>query len=427
MKKITITIFTGLQWFSFIFISISVFGISSVNFAQTAPQTEKFEVPKIYVGQDFLDKKEIFKYEKTKEEKAIPYATIVIPGDNRPPKINQDEFNLKDIQGVYAGEIDDAKGIDILAAGSTKAFILDLDGKVKKVIDYNLGTYSDGGLKQIYNIPFISFADVDNDGKVEIIGTGVGLGVIINLKGQILWKYKITKKYADPDDIVISDINDDGKNEIVVAVQNRIEVYDFDSKKLKWSTKFAEETYSTLTDDRLKVADFNNDGKKEILAGESLIDANGKVIKNFEFFFYWIGIFIQDNQQPQLLGFKDNKIDFTDFDDETIKSYEAPLASLERKRRFETLPGYSLFSINILPVKLSNNEEKYLAILANGNDDEEFGSFMMLYVYDSAGNLVYQETIESFDSEIGILPNDDGTESLMITDDGRLNIYKKIN
>ena len=264
---------------------------------------------------------------------------------------------------------------------------------------------------------------MDNDGKVEIIGTGVGLGVIINLKGQILWKYKIKKKYADPDDIAINDIDDDGKKEIVVAIENRIEVYDFASQNLKWSAKFTEKTYSHLTPDTLKVADFNNDGKKEILAKESLIDADGKVIKNFGFLFYWMGILFQDNQPPVLLNFKNNKLKFTDLDNKTIKSYEAPLSSLVRKRRYETLPGYSLFSIKVTPVKLYKNEEKYLAILANGNDDEEFDSFMMLYVYNSAGNLVYQETIDSFDSEIGILPNKNGTESLLVTDDGRLNIY----
>ena len=201
-----------------------------VTEAQTLPA---LEVPKIYVGQDFFEKREIFRYEKTEKQKSIPYVMPAPKPGERVPPVDKDELELNDINGIYTGEIDDQKGTDILAAGDRKAFILDLGGKVKRVIDYNLGNYFDDGVTQSYNLPFITFADLDKDGKVEIIGNGVGIGAILNLKGKILWKYKITKEYTDPDDIVIDDLDGDGKNEILVAIENRLEVYDPVSQKMK--------------------------------------------------------------------------------------------------------------------------------------------------------------------------------------------------
>src|SRR5438045_3531581 len=75
----------------------------SINQAQTLP---KLEVPKIYAGEDFFVKREIFRYEKTKKEKEIPIGSFAPKDGERPPKIDKDEFELNNIEQIYAGEID---------------------------------------------------------------------------------------------------------------------------------------------------------------------------------------------------------------------------------------------------------------------------------------------------------------------------------
>jgi len=90
---------------------------------------------------------------------------------------------------VYTGELDKEPGVDILAAGDRRAFILAADGKVKKEIDYKLGRHFDGSLMQNRDFPFIEIADLNKDGFPEIAGRGVDACEIKDLSGKTVWKY----------------------------------------------------------------------------------------------------------------------------------------------------------------------------------------------------------------------------------------------
>jgi len=402
--------------FSSAFVLLLLFGIISPAKAQTS---DKLEVPKIYLGDNFLEKKEIFRFEKTAEEKAIPLLTIAPKDGKKRREVDKDSYELNDIEQIYAGEIDNIKGTDILAAGEGKAFILDTNGKVKRSFDYKLGNYGKH-LDQKNYIPFIKIVDVNNDGKVEIVGHGSINGVIIDLQGKVLWQYKMNKKDADTDYIVIGDINNDGKNEVVIAIENKIEIFDLKGKLLN-TFELADEIFESALRDPV-IADFDGDGKNEILVNEIIYSAKGEKIREVESPYSWDSIFVGDNGKISLLEFEDSKLKVSDVNGKSFANFDAPLSSLNRKKQYDF--GYSIFNAQAIQVKLLAEDTKFLAVLANADDPEEYGSFYILYVYDPSGRLVFQENIRASDSRICTIKNENGTESLLVTDDGKINLYK---
>lgn len=378
--------------------------------------SDKLEVPKIYAGQNFFDKREIFRYEKTKYDKSFGIATR-LGSDGKSPRIDIDEFELNSINAIYVGEIDNEKGADILAAGDQKAFILDIQGKIKKEVNYNFGSYFEDNTKHDYRLPFITIADVNNDGKVEIAGYGSRICLIIDLQGKTIWKYKnIGKgKGIDVDELVVADIDDDGKSEVVVTDRRNLEILNPDGE-LRLRKKLPD----WLNGNRLAVEDFNQDGKKEILVGKTFFDENGEVIVENEKI-YFTGISNLKNEGTVFLKFENNKLKFIGVKGNIIENFDAPQSSLKRKAGY--VGGYSIFNAEAKKVRLKANEADYLVVSADVYDEEAFKNFKMIYVYDSQGKLVYQETLQAFHSEMSVVPNENGTESLIITDDGKINLY----
>ena len=79
-----------------------------------------------------------------------------------------------------------------------------------------------------------------------------------------------------------------------------------------------------------------------------------------------------------------------------------------------------VYRANAMFVRLRANEEKYLAVYADASGREDFH---ILYIYNPQGALIYYETVDTFNGDLSILPKTDGTESLLITDDGKLLEY----
>ena len=379
--------------------------------SQTLPS---LEVPKIYQGQDFFDKKEIFRYEKTKEEKGTAYGIVALKDGEKSTKIDDDEFKLNRIVEVFSGEVDNEKGTDILVAGDRKAFILDTQGKIKKEINYNLGTYFDA-LTQDYNLPFISIVDLNNDGKVEIAGHGIRICLILDLQGKVVWKYKNIGKGEgiNVDYMEVADVNSDGINEVIISKNKSLEIFNIDG-----TLRIEKKLPNWLNGNKLNITDFNNDGKKKILVGKTVFDGSGEIIKEFDKLYFTD---VMNYIGTTFLKFESNKLNFLNSEGSVIRSLEAPLSLLKRKPRYTG--GYTLYEIKSKEVKLKKNESNYLAVLVSANDEEEFNDFKILYVYDPQGKLVFQETIQAFSSEIAISPNENGTESLLVTDDGKVNLY----
>lgn len=392
-------------------------------------------VPKIYTGESAFSRTELFRYEKTDEEKKGIFTLGRGTGSSgsgtggnqgtvsvdRPKKYEQDkdEFELNDIEQIYAGEVDDEPGTDILAAGRTNAFVLSPDGRVKKKIDYKLGKIWDG-LEQDRNLAFIRIGDLDGDGKPEIAGHGAYACEILDLTGKTVWKYGSKGHESEVDALRIGDVDNDGKNEILVARDTNLEAYSENGRR-KWSADISDSIF-----DGVEIADIDNDGKNEIITGNSVLDGSGKHVKDIKKPSFVSGYLNQKGEKFYLVFIGDNKLGLFS-PDKLEANYDAPLSYIQKIREPDDKDfmntGMSVFRADARYVKFGADKQKYLAVLGDASDRGGYENFEILYIYDSEMKLVYHETIQAFTAEITILPNADGAESLLVVDDGKIFRY----
>jgi hypothetical protein len=137
------------------------------------------------------------------------------------------------------------------------------------------------------------------------------------------------------------------------------------------------------------------------------------------------GLLIEGNGPASLLYFDDNKMGLFR-SEKLIAKYDAPGSD----RPEAVLPSGNIYVRTAIYraearyVKLRADKNKYLAVLANASLENGSDTFKILYIYDGERNLVYHETIKaSFTGAIGTLPNENGSESLLITAGGKLFRY----
>ena len=122
-------------------------------------------------------------------------------------------------------------------------------------------------------VVFVHVDDLDNDGFKEVIAAasketmigGSGWIYVFDREGNMTWK--LTGKYDLPgpiSSILIDDLNNDGKKEIIVGIFSYVHVLDSDGIE-EWKSR---------TDYRCKVIslfvdDLDNDGSKELIVGAS--------------------------------------------------------------------------------------------------------------------------------------------------------------
>ncbi len=121
-----------------------------------------------------------------------------------------------------------------------------------------------------------TIADIDNDGKAEILHGGFdGHVLCINSEdGSIAWdKVVDTNSWVQTAPTIV-DLNSDGQLDFVVGTwafspdTSRIYAYSGNNQTLLWSKAVSDYTYHGMA-----VADFDNDGKPELVIG----DYNGKI------------------------------------------------------------------------------------------------------------------------------------------------------
>ena len=383
----------------------------------TGEAPQELIIPKLYKGGDKFTRTDLFRNEKSKEEREMPYLSVA--GAAKP---DQDELELNDIEQVYVGEVDDEPGLDILAAGDESAFVLNIDGTVKKEIDYKLGRYFDT-LWQERRMVSVGTVDFDQDGKVDIAGWGHNVCGVIDLKGRFLWKYPARKDedYWPINAITVADADNDGELDVVIGKRDRVELFS-KSGRLKWSTKTSGNGSSI---EKIEVADFDGDGENDIFTDDSLYDGEGVLKEKIKKPENIYGVLTGDNETASLIYFDQERVGFFQ-SGRLIVKYDAPLSSYREGEPGKT-SGISRWSAAVYNaeakhVRLGSDGRTYLVVLAGGSHAEV--SFKMLYIYDSTGKLVYHETIKAFfNGLINILPNEDGSESLLITADGKLFKY----
>jgi len=164
---------------------------------------------------------------------------------------------------------------------------LDNDGKNEVIIGLGKGTYPwvkifslEGNLKEkivAYHENFrggveVTIGDMDNDSKLEIItGAGEGGGPHVRifsqagiLKGQF---FAFDKNERTGIEIASGDVNNDGRDEIIVARKSgppEVRVFNFNGKLLSSFIAYHPNFKGGV---HLAVGDLDNDGKDEIVTG----------------------------------------------------------------------------------------------------------------------------------------------------------------
>lgn len=149
-----------------------------------------------------------------------------------------------------------------------------------------------------YSAPAV--ADINKDGKMEIIAASASIMCLDAATGKLLWRANTGSDVTNPNkdisrsagrvwsDVIVRDIDKDGKLEIIVGSQKGyVAVYDANGKfKPGWPQK-------PVSDERecksVEVADLDGDGTDEIIAGFTgnfsqnvwVFEHNGKVRKGW--------------------------------------------------------------------------------------------------------------------------------------------------
>ena len=160
----------------------------------------------------------------------------------------------------------------------------------------NAGCYSSWCETGWYSSPAV--ADLDGDGRPEVIGSAYSIVALDGATGDLLWRVKSGHDRDDSDGadnvgrtwpgIVVADVDNDGELEIVTAHGGgRVSVYNadgyFDNGGWPWKNPSGRELRS------LAVADLDGDGDLEIIVGRAelnrtnvwVLEHTGKVRKGW--------------------------------------------------------------------------------------------------------------------------------------------------
>jgi hypothetical protein len=116
------------------------------------------------------------------------------------------------------------------------------------------------------SIQALALADLDGDGRPEIIGVGNSLPTNLSiLKGQADGSFTSVAAYTlgtAPYDVVTADVDLDGDRDVIIAMFDRILVYRNSGGSLSpW------QSFPAFYDGGIRVADFNDDGRPDLVSG----------------------------------------------------------------------------------------------------------------------------------------------------------------
>jgi hypothetical protein len=242
---------------------------------------------------------------------------------------------------------------------------------------------------------------------VDIIDRGSGYhceflnrgGSLIDQNGNTVWRYS---EDFGLENIAAGDLEGDGQTNFVAgfAGEGGVVLLDNYGKK-KWRQPDGNVWH-------VEMADIDGSGKPRIVhsnvAGKIIVrDADGNIVSDRELPFYlgqfslckWLG----GTSQQYGLALREGKIWIFDFRGKVAAEFEAPLS----KRAFEVYGARAV---------LRSDKREYFAAVA-----EFFSSWSrsVLYVFDSKGNLVYQEVLPQECGAIAAAPiGESGNDAILI-------------
>jgi hypothetical protein len=313
--------------------------------------------------------------------------------------------NLGRITSMTYGELDPGPGPELCIVGQTGAVFTDEQGNLKASVTFAKQVETFRGVKVEginSRIGEIRVVDIDHNQSCEfLVRNLMDKEELINHQGETVWRYsEADQQDSFLNDMNAGDVNGDHRTEYVVAhLGGKGLLLLDDSLKEIWSKPDVHANVVELVDTdgsgRLKI--LHDDGTHMVLR-----DAAGNVISDGQTGYY-IGHFSvvrwpSKKDRPYALHFSRDVIRLFDFNGKTMKEFQAPLSD-------------KLHRVHGVPVKLRADEPEYFAAVA------EFSVFerSVLYIYDSAGSLIYQEVLPGAYEAIASVPLDQtARESILL-------------
>lgn len=372
----------------------------------------ELQVPYLYLNNDSFEKSLLFE---------VGRQGIVDFAQNDQAA---DEFPVGIINDVYFDKNKD----EIVLSGSENAVVLDLQGNVKRKVVFDLGTSSDT-VSPDAHFTEVKAVDVDKDGSIEFLGYGSYpyTAFLLNQRGSVVWK--LARDGIDIRKVDAKDIDSDGKNEMLLSTKSDVTIFD-----LKGAKKFSRDFPGSVFDG-VEFLDVDGDGTIEVLNSAFLnsyfLSLKEGAEKNSIGKPYEVKGILEESPRPSIVFFADNCMGLFDFDGNLLAKYQAPLSEIKgngNSSSDELLydgKSASVFKANSAKVKFKKDMPEFLAVAATISSRLPDLSFVtMIYIYNSNGELIYQESISDSQDLLKAIPNDDGTESLVVGERGKVWILR---
>ncbi len=357
----------------------------------------------------------------TLEEISVPrvFKDENILGKN--PFFTSGRIDSEWIRNVFVGNFDGKPGTEKVVVYGDKAIVYDNQENPKSEIKFNLGRTQDSSRPSNATFHDVEVVDLDDDGLFEFIGIGSYpyTAFIVNQRGDVTFQYQ--GEGIDLKNVEAVDLDKDKRKEIIIADKGFIRIFNREGKEIK-----SVETKIKFTfDSTALTVNLNKSGDKAFLVknfGEaSLFDFTGKKIGDIKMPTNINGFLIEDDQWAHSLYFDDNKFGLFDLDGKLEAKYEAPFSEVRHSYWESKIPvplferNAYVFSAQAKRFKINENEDKLLAVLTSMGGKEFTGGYM-LYVYDGAGTIIYQELFDESLMRLIVVPSETkiGTEDLII-------------
>jgi hypothetical protein len=330
-------------------------------------------------------------------------------------------------------------GSEVIAAGEFGAFVLDLNGNLKREIFFEplMDTIKVGTVEQTSyrsNIGTLRIVRLDPS-RIGFLSFDYVQGVrVLNENGDQIWSHgKEVIDFSGPFtnseeqeaedeksthvlEAAVGDLDGDGVSEYIVAKKNDgIRAYDRSGTE-RWFQP------DKLPSARLEVVDLNGDGKGEVIEiGMRVRDSNGKVLREMKGLSDTAAFVIAKGNDGsghlQFAGISGDELVFSGEDGADIFTVPAPLSSVSKPPQKVEVPGDThveeresvAYPQGIL-VTLNKNEPRYLAVVAAFPGLPRAN----LYVYDMSGELVYHELLPEEAETVTVMPAGDGIDHILV-------------
>jgi len=322
---------------------------------------------------------------------------VVVDSDLLSKKIFVEDLRLGMVTDIVLEELDGRGGREIGIAGRKGALFLSTTGKVKSSVMFSSTT------------SHVDIIDVEGDGVCEFINRGGYRGdtrdaSLLDHNGKTLWTYGGSPAINN---MCAGDIDGDGIAEFVAGFNGGGGVHLVDEKgERRWRQPDGNVWH-------VELVDTNGDGNIEIVHTNvggriNVRDKDGNIISrassDSHFTDFSICKWPSKDDREYVLHCEKNKIGLYDFDGEAVAGFDAPNCS-----RYGHARG--------VLVKTERGEPEYLAVLA------EFRHWKraLLYLYDSAGELVYQEILPDACASIAVIPlKGSETDTILVGGEGKV-------